>query len=284
MSLASSVPICLPSVAPLLEKYQALFLDAYGVLVDHGGALPGAAELVETLNRRRFNYFVVTNDASRLPETQVARFAGLGLPIPSERIVSSGDLIAPYFAAEGLRGARCIVLGSADSIRYVELAGGVIVPYDAEAEVVLVADDDGYPFIPALNEVISMLFRRIEFGRPPKLVLPNPDLIYPHGPGKVAIASGSFGVLVETALKLRFPQEEGLVFRRLGKPFAPIFEEACRRAGTREAVMVGDQLETDIRGARDFGLATALITTGLTRPEEAIRGEVRPRYLLDGLT
>jgi HAD superfamily hydrolase (TIGR01450 family) len=267
----------------LLEKHSALFLDAYGVLIDHEGVLPGARELIEALNRKSYNYFVVTNDASRLPETQEARFHGRGLPIPKDRIVSSGDLIAPYFAEERLQGSRCIVLGGEDAVRYVQRAGAEVVPYREDADVVLIADDEGFPFLPALGEVISMLFRRIEAGRPPRLVLPNPDLIYPQGPGKVAVASGSLGALVEGALRLRFPGAERLTFRRLGKPYAPIFEEACRRAGTRDAVMVGDQLETDIRGGRDFGLATALITTGLTPAAEASRGEVRPSYLLHGL-
>lgn len=268
----------------LLERYSALFLDAYGVLVDHGGALRGAVELIDRLNRRGINYLVVTNDASRLPATQEARFSKLGLPIPRERIVSSGDLIAPFFEAERLHGARCIVLGSADSARYVQSAGGQLVPYTEDADVILIADDDGFPFLEALNEVISTLFRRAERGALPHLVLPNPDVVYPHGPGKVAIASGGLAALVETALALRFPHHQGIRFRRLGKPFAPIFAEACRRAGTRDAVMVGDQLETDIRGANDFGLSSALITTGLTREQEVAAGSVRPNYLLRALT
>jgi ribonucleotide monophosphatase NagD (HAD superfamily) len=48
--------------------------------------------------------------------------------------------------------------------------------------------------------------------------------------------------------------------------------------------MIGDQLETDIRGARDFGLHSALVTTGIARVDQLLAGSsVRPDYLLDTL-
>jgi len=266
----------------LVDHFDALFFDAYGVLVEHGGALPGAPELVAALNREGVNYFIVTNDASRLTETAVRRFEGLGLPISGERIVSSGDLIGPYFERNGLHGATCAVLGTQDSREYVRRAGGVIVPPSEDMDLVVVSDDDDYPFLETVNAVISALFLRVERGLTTRLLLPNPDLLYPRGRG-VGLASGSVALLIESALALRFPQRPELRFDRLGKPFAPIFEEACRRAGTRSAVMVGDQLETDIRGARDFGLQSALVLTGITHPDEAVRGEVRPTYLLQSL-
>jgi len=38
------------TIDELIDRYDALLLDAYGVLVNGDGALPGAAELVATLN------------------------------------------------------------------------------------------------------------------------------------------------------------------------------------------------------------------------------------------
>ena len=46
--------------------------------------------------------------------------------------------------------------------------------------------------------------------------------------------------------------------------FVAIFEAALARVGTRNAVMVGDQLATDIRGAHNAGIASALVSRGLT--------------------
>ena len=53
------------------------------------------------------------------------------------------------------------------------------------------------------------------------------------------------------------------------------------QAGTRDAVMIGDQLETDIRGAKSLGLAAALVGWGITAAlPEALPDEIRPDYLL----
>jgi HAD superfamily hydrolase (TIGR01450 family) len=272
------------TLGDLVATHAALFLDAYGVLVDGHGALPDAHAAIADLNARGANYVVLTNDASRLPETLEARFARFGLAIPRARIVSSGDLIGPWFQARGLQGARCVVLGSGDSAVFVRAAGGEVVApaVDAEVDVVVVCDEAGYPFLDTVEAVMSMLFRSLDAGRVPLLLNPNPDLLYPKSEGLFGFTAGTVVLMLEAALAMRYPGA-GLRFERLGKPHAPIFEEACRRAGTRNAVMIGDQLRTDVLGANAFGIASALITTGLTRAEDAAQGEIRPTYLLHGL-
>src|SRR6476620_9294176 len=107
------------TISELLASYDGVLLDAYGVLVDGRGALPGAAALITELNRRGTPYAIVTNDASRSQATYERRFAGLGLAIPGTRVVSAGSLLPAYFRAKGLVGARTCVLGTADSIAFV---------------------------------------------------------------------------------------------------------------------------------------------------------------------
>ena len=272
------------TVSDLISAHAATFLDAYGVLVDGHGALPHACELIARFERENTPYFILTNDASRLPETMVHRFAGFGLPIPRERIVSSGDLIADVFATRRLKGARCVVLGPKDSHTLVSSAGGSIVPHgpDQAFDVLVIGDESGYPFLEALDDVLSMLLQKIERGETPVLLLPNPDLIYPKRKGQYGFAAGTIARMLEEAMAVRFPRM-GLRFERLGKPYPPIYQEACRRAGTRDAVMIGDQLHTDILGANDFGIASALVTSGLTHLDHMEVAEVRPTYLLHSL-
>lgn len=51
----------------LIPRYEALLLDAYGVLVHEGGHYPGAVELIQRLNSSKKTYYLLTNDASRSP-------------------------------------------------------------------------------------------------------------------------------------------------------------------------------------------------------------------------
>jgi ribonucleotide monophosphatase NagD (HAD superfamily) len=99
------------------------------------------------------------------------------------------------------------------------------------------------------------------------------------------MASGSLALILEAALQLRYPDRPGLRFARLGKPNSAIFTEALRRSGTRNMVMLGDQLETDIRGANDFGLDSVLVTTGVTASTiPSLLDHPRPTYWLRSLT
>ena len=67
--------------AHLAATYDALFIDAYGVLVDAHGALPDAARFVHFLQRRALPFVIVTNDASKSLARIAARFAALAMPI-----------------------------------------------------------------------------------------------------------------------------------------------------------------------------------------------------------
>jgi hypothetical protein len=96
------------------------------------------------------------------------------------------------------------------------------------------------------------------------MVLPNPDLTYPRGQGSWGFASGSLAAMLEAGLAARVPGDP-LRFEPLGKPHPALFHRALTHLGTRHAVMVGDQLATDIRGGADAGLETALASWGVTR-------------------
>jgi len=271
------------SIDDLMERYHTLLLDVYGVLLDKAGPLPGAVALIERLNREGKPYLILTNSASRLPETMAREFAALGLPIAAERILTSGMLLGTYLAEKGLVGRPCLVLGPEDSLAYVERAGGRALPPDftGDAEVIVLADQEGFDCVEVMDRVLSLAIRRLEADLGLALVLCNPDLIYPVAEGRFGFTSGGLAAMLEAGLQERYPGQ-GHTFARLGKPHAPLFAEAERRAGTRDLVMIGDQLATDILGARGYGLDSALVETGLAPPTPG-GPEMAPTFVLSGL-
>jgi HAD superfamily hydrolase (TIGR01450 family) len=269
-------------IADLCRRYEGVLFDAFGTLIDGAAALPGAPELTARLTREGTRWFILTNDASRSAANAASRYRGLGLSVSAEQVITSGSLVAPFFAERGLRGARTLVLGPDDARAAARDAGAVLVPADgAPLDVLVVADEAGYPMPDALDAAITAVFRTVERGRAPVLLLPNPDLIFPKGGGAFGIAAGSLALVVEAALAARFPERRDLRFERLGKPHRPIFEEAFRRAGTRAVVLVGDSLETDVRGAREAGIDSAFIATGVSRVPAA--PDPLPTWLLASL-
>ena len=269
----------------LVERYDAVLLDSYGVLVDSEGALEHAAAFIDFLRERRKPHLVLTNDASRLLETAQARYRGLGLAIDADRILTSGRLLERYFELEGLQGAHCAVLGPEDSRVQVTRAGGRVFAPEHEAHVLVVCDDEGYPFLPTLERVLGWLYARIDRGAPVRLVLPNPDLVYPKGLGRVGLTAGAVAHTIEAALRVRFG-DRAPSFERLGKPHAPMFDRARQVLGLPEhakIAMLGDQLATDVAGALDAEMDAVLVGTGLTNVD-AIPDGPRPTWILRDLS
>ncbi len=82
------------------------------------------------------------------------------------------------------------MLGAADRIAYVELAGGQVVPAHEDFDVLAVCDESGYPFLDTVDAALNSIFHALARGSRVRLMLPNPDLIYPSPTG-VGVASGS---------------------------------------------------------------------------------------------
>lgn len=251
----------------LVTRYEGILLDAYGVLMTEAGPLPGAAQFIARLHELDKPFCVLTNDAAKLPSTTARRLQAMGIDVPAERVVTSGSLLAPHFERHGLKGRSCAVLGPPDSVHYVLEAGGRVVPAHADFEVLVIGDESGFDFIETMDAALSSLYARIDRGAPVHLIVPNPDLVYPAGIGAFGFAAGTLAAMFEGALALRYPDRPELRFARLGKPHAPIYLEGVRRLGTSNACMIGDTLETDIRGANDAAIDAVLIGTGVSVPD-----------------
>jgi HAD superfamily hydrolase (TIGR01450 family) len=275
----------LVNATTLVDLYDFFLLDAYGVLVHATDAIEGADHFLDAIMVAEKSFMVVTNDASRLPETSAKRFADFGLKVKAEQILTSGSLLAPFFASRGLSGSRCMVLGPEDSFEYVRLAGGEAIAPSADAsfDALVICDDAGYPFLETMEMILSNLFRHYDRGDSPVLILPNPDVIYPKGGGAYGYTSGAAALMIEAAVAQRYPQERA-GFVRLGKPFGPMFREVKRLTPSENMIMVGDQIETDIIGARSAGIDAALVDTGIAKWESTMVEATRaPTYRLTGL-
>jgi len=282
-----SAPIVLhpPSTSSdrLLDQYDGFLLDAYGVLVDGGNSLAGAPEFLHQLLAEQKRYIVVSNDASRLTPTACARYRGFGLPIEHDHLLTSGSLVGPYLRRAGLSEKPCIVLGPPETRTFVTDVGGTVVAADdPAAEVLIVCDDGGYPFLPTIEDALSTAVHRLDRGQDIALLLPNPDRVYPKSPGKIGLTAGSVALVIENALTQRFG-EHAPSFVRLGKPHLPIFEAALERLADVDPsriVMIGDQLHTDVAGANAVGIDSVLIGTGVTNLDRDFNHGPRPTWLL----
>ncbi|HYX33040.1 MAG TPA: HAD-IIA family hydrolase [Oligoflexus sp.] len=271
----------LSSLDEIENSYEGFLFDAYGVLLDGSGLIPAAAQVWHDLRKRGKSCWILTNGSSRTPEQATEAYRAMGLDVTLDEVITSGSLLPRYFEEQGLRGQLTCVLGTSATHELVRKAGGI--PCGAlehhDYAVVIIANQTEYPLLETLDAVLTHVCLRVEAGRPCYLILTNPDLIYPKSGQSYGFTAGSLALLLEAGLKLRLGQDAP-IFAKLGKPFAPIFAEAERRAGHKKLLMIGDQLETDILGAKNYGIDALLVGTGLTRLGHGLEFNPEPRYIL----
>lgn len=233
---------------PPAERYEAFLFDLDGVLYRGDRALPGAAETVATLRDGGRGVVFLTNNSSRTPEQVAENLAGLGIPAEPSDVVTSAQ--ATLELLDGVRTA--FVIGEAGVRLALEEAGIEILDGEPElADAVVVGWDTRVDY--RKLRVASVLV-----AEGARFLATNIDASYPAPGGELWPGAGALAAVVSTTTGRR-PEVAG-------KPARPMFDAAVDRAGTRDALVVGDRVETDAAGAAAAGLDAAVVFSGAATP------------------
>jgi HAD superfamily hydrolase (TIGR01450 family) len=251
---------------PLCESYDLAMLDLDGVVYVGGDAVPDAPEHLARVRKAGMRLAFITNNAARPPAQVAEHLRDLGVDAVPEDVVTSAQAAARVLAERLDPGARVVLLG-ADGLREaLEQEGLVPVPVSEEDAAAVVT---GYAPDLRWRDIMRGAVR-IRDGL--FWVASNTDRSIPTAYG---VAPGH-GVLVDTIRN--FSGVEPVV---AGKPQRPLLDETVRRVGGERPLMVGDRLDTDIEGARNAGLDSLLVLTGVTGLAGLVgaRPEERPTYI-----
>ncbi|HEX9106414.1 MAG TPA: TIGR01458 family HAD-type hydrolase [Longimicrobiales bacterium] len=239
-----------------------LLLDIDGTLYVGDEAVPGAPEAVQALARRGIPVRYLTNTTRFSRRELAGRLRDLGFPAGDDELFTAPVAAAAWLAAEGI---RRIALYVPDSTLE-DFAAFQLVRDEPEA--VVVGDlGEGWTF-----GRMNQAFRQLLGGA--RLVALQRNR-YWRTPDGLTLDAGAIVAALEYGASA-----EALV---VGKPSAEFFRLAAASlpgAGTLPLV-VGDDVETDIAGARAAGLPAALVRTGKFREESLAAAEVRPDLVLD---
>ena len=254
----------------VIDQYKVIFFDAFGVIKNYMGLVPGIEETFAYLEEQNKQYYIVTNDASRSPLQLAEGFHKMGLhAIQHEHVISSGMLAKEYLDLK-VHDGIVAYLGTPNSAHYIESSGLHTLPVNSINEsnihhvnALVLLDDEGFNWFTDLNIAVNLLRRR----NIPTIVA-NTDGSYPLNVNEVSIAIGGIASMMESIVGKRFI--------RFGKPDSQMFmfaydlvRERTPSIGKKDILMIGDTLTTDILGGNKFGLDTVLVFTGNTLQYDA---------------
>ncbi len=245
-----------PRLENILDNFDALLLDAFGVLNVGSSLVPGIIKTLEKARQKNITLLVVTNGASYNSSKKRDKLSSLGLEFSNDEIISSRE-VAEIFLSFNQPKAPLGVLGNGGN--YLNISNLNCVELEPDIEMF----DKMNSFILLGTLQWDTVWQEILFNslksNPRPLFVANPDLVAPQERKFSMEPAYYVSHLIKNGIHLPF---------WLGKPFPTIFELAITRvnelAGRHIPLsrigMVGDTLHTDILGANNFGLKSILMT------------------------
>lgn len=244
---------CRPAdtLGEIAAHFDAIFLDAYGVLNVGQQAVPGVPERIAALQAAGKKTLVVSNAAGFAHTAIEARMAKLGYRFSSDDIITSRKALLRALQAQPPRHWGVVAGPNYGSDEFGALSltrlADVVQAYDAAEGFLLVGAGDWNEARQA-NLVASLR------NQPRPIWVANPDLMAPQPIG-VSIEPGYYGHDIAA--------RTGVVPAFYGKPFPDIYTLALEQLGPgfdpQRVLMVGDTLHTDILGGLVAGVQTALV-------------------------
>jgi 4-nitrophenyl phosphatase len=254
------------------QRVKGLVFDLDGTLVRGPNALAGAVEAVAAIRAMGISLAFVTQDSVNPPQHVANKLAKLGFGAKPDDVFCAGWFAAKHLA-ETYPGQKIYAICSPD-LRQSFLEQGIELVSEAEAasaKVAFVARD------PALTaQGFAAACTAIWAGA--TFYAFGHDRLLPVA-GRNAPGAGAFVKAIEFATRRRA--------KVLGKPSKPLAFAALRRLGVtpREAIVVGDSLESDIRLGRGVGAGGVLVLTGgaTAKDAESATGLRRPDAVLSSV-
>ncbi|MGW0630700.1 TIGR01458 family HAD-type hydrolase [Streptomyces sp. NPDC002758] len=248
-----------------MESVRAVLIDIDGVLTVSWRPLPGAVTALREIRASGLGVALVTNTTSLTRASIAETLSGAGFDVTAEDVLTAPAVTAAHLA-EHYPDARCALLNSGDIEE--DLSGVTLVGEDAEPDVVVVGGagpEFGYT---ALNRAFGQLQRGA------RLVAMHRNLYWRTDAG-LQLDTGAFLLGLERAARVEAEVT--------GKPSPAFFAAALARlgVGAERALMVGDDIESDVLAAQRAGLTGVLVRTGKYLPETHERASGTPDHVVD---
>ncbi len=255
------------------ELYEGYVFDLDGTIYLGDELLPGAKRLILALRDRLGKKVAfLSNNPTRDPEMYAEKLARLGLPTPPEEILNTIVTMKRWLLANH-PDATVFPIGEEPLKRALDEAGIKISESPEEIDIVIASHDRTFEY-----RKLQIAFDAIWYYKRARLVTTNPDRYVPVAGGRGEPDAAAITAAIEACTGAKCETN-------VGKPDPFVLQSVLNlmELDSKDCVMTGDRLYTDIRMALDAEMPSAAVLTGETTPEmlKDEPPEDRPTYVLD---
>lgn len=249
--------------------YPGYVLDLDGTVYLDDRPIPGVPASIAALRGAGSRVVFLTNKPLDRPAVYARKLSAMGIPTEAADVVSSIDALVAYLRAHPPGGPILPVTEPLLAEILVE-AGHALTEEPSRAAMVVVSWDRTFDYAK-----LERAFHAVRAGA--RIVATNPDPFCP-GPDGGQPDCAAMLAAIEACTGAR---AEAIV----GKPSPFMAAAILDRLGLvpSDVLLVGDRLLTDVRMAREAGMASVLVLSGATRPADLLDLESGPDYVLDDL-
>lgn len=255
-------PTRVSGLLEIVDGFDLVVFDAYGVLHVGGDALPQGLAAFRALRDMGKRLCIVTNDVTHGPDGVCKGLNARGYDLTPEEVISGRSLLPAIMDARAPGTWGVLATHAAD------IAGRFrdCVPLGAEATEQDYAAVDGFLFVDNnfWTDAHALRLRESLSERPRPMIVCNPDVACPYldfiskEPGHPAHELAAAGLTQVTFL---------------GKPFRPVYDLVSQRfpdVPRDRMLMVGDSPHTDVLGARGAGMKVLLVEYGFLKGQDSL--------------
>jgi HAD superfamily hydrolase (TIGR01450 family) len=252
----------------MFEKYEGFIFDLDGTIYRGEKLIPNADKTVNQIKASGKKTIFISNKTTGTVEDYNKFLISKGVHVDTDEIINSTVVIKNYLA-DNYSNQKYFAIGEKLFIEQIESLDLSFSSDPSEIDVLIVTLDRTLNY-----EKLEIAARALENGA--KFFAANIDDTCPVDDGEVLDAGATI-----SALEKRTHKKLELHF---GKPSQFMFEEIKKRikVDLNKTLLIGDRLETDIALGNNFGIDSALVSTGVKYYPNGT-DHIKPTYYLNSV-
>lgn len=245
---------------------KGFLIDMDGVIYGGDVLIPGADRFIEQLVVQAIPFTFMTNNSQRTPTEVVRKLRKLGIEVTEAHVYTSAMATGKFIAGQ-IPNSAVYVLGEGGLLSSLHDNGLKLVETDPDFVVL----GEGRNFtLEMVQKAVDMILAGAKF------ITTNRD------PSPKKKGWNNLGIAATTAM---IEEATGTKAFVIGKPGPVMMRSARKFIGleTADTVVIGDTMQTDIRGGVQMGYKTILVLTGVTQREDLPKYAFRPDIIVESI-